>query len=109
MLQVKCQGWSESDGRVPAHAQVHPQPPHLRHDPLPSLRGVAVYGAECATTPDIGQEARVLGAQVTQSSLQLLPHLRDPGQEVLLHDGVEDSLQQDQLTRLSHPGIKNPV
>ena len=92
VLLVKCQRGSESDRRVPTHAEVDPQPPHLCDDPLPPRRGVAVHSAEGAPAPHIGQQARVSGAQVSQTCLQLLPHLRHLGQELLLHDRVEDGL-----------------
>ena len=59
-------------------------------------------------TANIAKYAGILQGEIPQAWDHVVPHLGDPGQEVLLGDGVQDGLQQDELARLAHPGVEDP-
>ena len=59
-------------------------------------------------TSNIAKHARIFAGKILQARYHVVPDLSDAGQEILLGDGVQHGLQQDQLARLSDPGIEDP-
>ena len=59
-------------------------------------------------TPNIAKYPRIFGGKILQARYHVVSNLSDAGQEILLGNGVQDGLQQDELAGLSHPGIEDP-
>lgn len=109
MVFLKYQSWAESNGNFPTATGLNAVQLECADNLISHLGVGAVDCQEGSTTAGGVQDMREFLLQAQQTVLQNLAGHVDIGQELLLLDDLHDFLEQEDLARIAHPGVEDPV